>query len=1481
MSPSQRTRIRSLSLVNFRGIFFKTLNLHHLMSNLIGHNGAGKTTIMGALLINRVPDNRLVRLRNNSDSASDRSDNGIYGRIEAGTCYSLVDYNLYDGRRVIAGVQLRRLAAPRVELKRFAITGIDPDMPVRDLVMEAVDNNLFEPLDGKALRNRIARLGGTVETYDNVAHYMRWQFDCRIIPRAMENSGDRQRYYRMLETSLYGGLSAELQKGLRDYLLPADDQVKRSVSSMQNALMETRKTRVKIEATREKRQFIQRILNDSYALGEQVLALSAQEHRKQNDRLDAARSTASRLEHDRESARQQTQGLQDQLDRMDEERDQLDQDLQTASNTLSQAKDLTRLHQEQAQLDNELVNIRSRLTEKRQEYTLFEAQRQEQTAAQSLLEEDLESLVNQLASAEDAYSEEARKAGLYQDAIRSLDESRAVCGDDSLSADSLPHLLAQLRHQRDAESEQLHERSPLLEQAEMIREHFSVALPIIQRLDASDITPAQVAERTAFWLRHWRTQKDLASSQEQHKQHLKHLEKNRQTREQLLSAIEQLPEAWCTLLTNEESWQTTREQANVALQESRAQLEVQQETLDQLSDNHRRLRLQMDQAQRDRQAWLQATELAGEIARLQPEARLDGRDQLHALRQTLNDQRDQCGQRDSVITHALDTVRQQLRGLDQDDSDERNQLHRLADLTGGTLVSDYLDSDDISLDEAAYLEAKFGPLRQALLVPDAERAATLIRQEADRPDDVWLLQGKPGEAFSEEDYLRSPDDQSEEDDGSVFVHLADRIARISREPEFPTLGRLAREQAFKRLTEQEQTLLDERQTLAVNRHTISRIQGLLDELAPMSVWLGIDEPPVSALQTQLETLAHQQQSQQQVISANKQEVSNLQKVCNTLDIWQTSASLLTENDLDDAIEMATIALTESLTAQSWITNNQADMQSLEQRQFYLQTPPPDDIDKLRDELNQLQASISHLGRVISLLASTADKLPNLRFAASVERKDASGSLRDTLREEHKQKSAQHKTGKQTLELTIAQCNDLNTAIRSDESRQHDKEGAHLLKSQEIREIPLTWRENLVSHCEEQFGQLRKQVRGHEDKRRQFTDTLAETRSTLKQLELQHQDAEAQIARLKPAAEAATASWQAISTTAESSGLARRLRREGLLATESEQLKSGIADARASLIQALAVEQENPLRQALETTALHDLAQLFHCVVDAQHFLAERMDQTLVNAEDPRQALEQLEHQLTRLETRLKDAESRFLAESDRMGQHIERSINRERKQIHQLNSALSSVHFGTIRAIKVELEVIDSFRKVLEALQQRFYPDLFNQPDMKIEDALAEIFKKETGGSIAGEKLLDYREYIKLQVLVQRANHKQFEPANPTNLSTGEAIGTGLAVLTMVLHSWEVTTHKRVGHGHSANRLLFLDEAARLDARALATLEELCANQSLQLLVGAPDNVLPKNGVTYRMVRLMEPYEHVIFSAVRGKMPSVSMPKEETAGAEA
>ena len=50
-------------------------------------------------------------------------------------------------------------------------------------------------------------------------------------------------------------------------------------------------------------------------------------------------------------------------------------------------------------------------------------------------------------------------------------------------------------------------------------------------------------------------------------------------------------------------------------------------------------------------------------------------------------------------------------------------------------------------------------------------------------------------------------------------------------------------------------------------------------------------------------------------------------------------------------------------------------------------------------------------------------------------------------------------------------------------------------------------------------------------------------------------------------------------------------------------------------------------------------------------------------------------------------------------------------------------------------------------------------------------------------------------------------------------------------------------------RLLFLDEAARLDARSIATLFELCERLQMQLIIAAPENISPEKGTTYKLVR--------------------------------
>ena len=1461
----KRTHIRSLTLVNFRGVFFKTLELHRLMSNLIGHNGAGKTTIMGALLMNRVPDNRLIRLRNNSDSGQDRSDNGVWGRIGSGVCYSLVDYELFDGRRVIAGVQLRRLTQPKVEIKQFAITGIDHEVSVRDLIMQPLGDNRFEPLEGKAFRNKVAMMGGELERFDTTAQYMDWQFNQRIIPRRMENMQDRQRYYRMLETSLYGGLSNELQKGLRDYLLPADDKVKTSISSMQSVLQETRKTRNKIEHTRQHRKTVKAVLESSYALGEHVLAWAEQNQRQLHQQLEEKKRDEKRARDSLESKKLQLATIQSKLDRFEVTREELDLREDEAHNQLEYARDLSRLHSDKERLGNEKEHSQRQLEELNEQLLILTAQHDEQNAELKLLEEDVAMLVDQLSSVEQAYSEEARKAGLYQTALRSLEEVRTSLDRPEINADQLALLTDQVKKEREEKSLFYHQQNPLLEQAELIRNHFDQALALLAGLEEKPVAIADASFRTDFWLQQARELTQLSQSIPALQQQLKQQQEEQLQRDKLLSNLSQLPTSWSANIIDEISWNTTLDKGEKEQQRLQILQEQQSQQQQQNQRQQDQLQRQLQQARSDFQSWEQCQSLSREIIQIRPESTLADSNDYQQLRTNINNEQKQVLQDDLHLGEQLSSVRERMNRLATTDSRELQQLQRLADMTGGVVISDYFDNDDISIEEAAWLEAKFGPLRHALQVRDIEKASNILREETDRPEHIWLLAGTPGDSFSEDDYLDSPLDQQE--DGSVLVHLSGNISRLSQEPEFPTIGKLAREKEQQRLADQEEQILDQRQELAVQQRSLESIQQLLDQLAALKHWLDEGEPQIHALEDQLQELAITREELTDAQLQAKEKTAEVSRVVRVLQNWQNSSWLLAENSDSPSLEELNQSLEKAKKARDWLNAQKKNLQQLEQHRLYLEQPPAENLEELKEQLDKLGSKLSQLGQQQALLEDALGKAPDLRFEESLTRREEKENLQNTLKQEHEQKDQRRKILAGRVEQLKQQNHAQENRIAGEQSRLQEKQNSLKMVEQQIDDIPLQWQEGIEDQCRFTLAEIKTEKDNLSLEFNQSTKESVKVTAERESLERQLSNTIAEIYKLEPAALFALENLTCIRTRAAEANILERLHTDYLRTVESEQLRTGLADARAHLEQALEADNDSELFHTIANTSLSDLPALFDGFLSAQQYLAERMDKTLVQADDPRLALEQLEDQLTKLEHLLQDAEKRFLAESDHLGRNIQRRINMERKQVHQLNRALSEVYFGTIRSIKIELQVNETYQKVLDALQSRFYADLFSQPEMSVEEALEQLFKKETGGSIAGEKLLDYREYINLRVLIQRAGSQHFEPANPTSLSTGEAIGTGLAVLTVVLHSWELATEKRHGNGHAASRLLFLDEAARLDVRALATLEELCGNQSLQLLVGAPDNVLPKNGVTYRMVRLMEPYEHVIFSAVRGRLP--------------
>ena len=90
--------------------------------------------------------------------------------------------------------------------------------------------------------------------------------------------------------------------------------------------------------------------------------------------------------------------------------------------------------------------------------------------------------------------------------------------------------------------------------------------------------------------------------------------------------------------------------------------------------------------------------------------------------------------------------------------------------------------------------------------------------------------------------------------------------------------------------------------------------------------------------------------------------------------------------------------------------------------------------------------------------------------------------------------------------------------------------------------------------------------------------------------------------------------------------------------------------------------------------------------------------------------------------------------------------------------------------------------------------------------------------------------------------------------------------MMVVLTAWERDANLlRSKRSHGTLRLLFLDEANRLDKDNLGVLFDLCENLDLQLLLAAPEVARAEGNTTYRLVRQVgdEGREEVIVTGRR------------------
>jgi chromosome partition protein MukB len=1443
---SVRARISRLLLLNWKGLFFQPFELHEAVTALEGENGAGKTTVMIAAFVALLPDPQRLSFRNIGEGeGSGDGDRGIYGRLgDKGPSYSLLDLRTGDGARVVAGVCLLRGASPHIEFKRFVVEGLSVDQDLEALVLLRDGDNERIP-DLVELREAFAQTGASMRLYETAGRYCGHLHELGILPMRMEQSQDRQRFHQMLHTSMYGGFSGALQKGLRDYLLNEDERLRNHVVRMRENLDACRITRRRIAEADARYRLIAEVFRFGWGMVE--AAFHGTRLFAETRRVSAAEARAGHrhcrlllreaaLEHERLIRRQA----------------EIQRTLVPLQAADRETAELLERCQRARRLRTELDNLKPRRVAQEQALALTEhACEAAQSAVANARErhrheqQERDVLTGNLANAQDAFAAIASKVGQYHAALTSLNDARAALPDRELDPDRLDGVLVECEDQWQTALTAVSSTQQSLDGAETRRQRFDTLLAVLVRQAGHAVAEHEAAATACQVDAELRDLEERVARSQDLPERIQQAEVRARTQADLRRQLQHLVPR-CGPLDRANQ---VREAHALQARRSRA-LGVELGDLSARCAEHRRVRdlagQRTETLERDLETWRGVQTLADELRALD-EWLIDGSETLELLRVELVRQDDALGSRLRELDEQRKQFVEEAEQLEFGGGRLDESLASLADRLDGQLVAERFDA--VPAAEAAMIEARLGPLHSAVLVYDiAAAAATAVGVER-RPEHLWLVPAgelagpPPGQTLGDSELVQM---------GTVW--------RLSRQPHHPVVGRVARDQEIARLRTAVQVCEAERDGLRGKRVRLRGHLQLVGRLAAEVRWLMLPSPEME-LRNQRRIAGERGQQLQRdeaALAALKLERTLAEEIGVALERCLPDAGLLDEEDWSTILLVLRREREAVQAARALLERSQADIKTLREGFLELQQAPPDCayLENLHRRQTAARQILDYWSKARHLLKDLAERRLHFAYADQEpllrEQDGALGELREMLDALRQRVAVLEKTkdqAEQSLERARAAHNSADAALkataaswdeRANQLAETGEDGsaeglaaAERLRADAAAELAQADREDrqlhadvaVAANCVDQADKEQARTRDA------WRKTLIELRPNWRNwIGLRREAARLGVLdRLVRVAE----SYQALGPP-NVMGLASE--RRGQL---GEAVKN--ADGGMDLAQQLA---RGPGAASAEGTAgLRDL-RAWGLV---RGFLEQSIPRDIAQSDDPQVALEQIGQHLTLLRERLLDQEQSLRHSTEEIANSIQVKIRREEARIHGLNRGLARVRFGSIRGVRIHLERQPMMLKLLDAM--RTQPDLFEQ-DAPLEDALAAVYQHLGGGQIQGEHLLDYRQYIRIGVQVQRLGRDAWMEARAGALSTGESIGVGAAVLVVILDAWEQQAALLKGRkGGQALRFLFLDEANRLSPESLDTLTELCEQMQVQLLAAAPAADRGRRGHIYRLVR--------------------------------